>query len=91
MFTGVTPQMTIARDEIFGPVLSTLTFKTADEAIAFANDSEYGLLGQRVVHQSRKRAAGHPSSQRGAALVNSVIDGAPEIPYRRLQEERYRP
>src|SRR6202521_906846 len=34
VFDGVTPQMRIAREEIFGPVLATLTFKTEDEAIA---------------------------------------------------------
>ncbi|KAJ8520961.1 hypothetical protein ON010_g17884 [Phytophthora cinnamomi] len=37
--------MTIAREEIFGPVMSILKFKTIDEVIARANDSEYGLGG----------------------------------------------
>jgi gamma-glutamyl-gamma-aminobutyraldehyde dehydrogenase/4-guanidinobutyraldehyde dehydrogenase/NAD-dependent aldehyde dehydrogenase len=36
--------MTIAREEIFGPVLSTITFKTVDEAIEIANDVIYGLV-----------------------------------------------
>jgi gamma-glutamyl-gamma-aminobutyraldehyde dehydrogenase/4-guanidinobutyraldehyde dehydrogenase/NAD-dependent aldehyde dehydrogenase len=36
--------MKIAREEIFGPVLSTLTFKTVDEAIEIANDVVYGLV-----------------------------------------------
>jgi len=43
VFDGVTPAMRIAREEIFGPVLSTLTFRTEDEALALANDSHYGL------------------------------------------------
>ena len=43
VFDGVKPSMRIAREEIFGPVLSTLTFRTEDEAIALANDSHYGL------------------------------------------------
>jgi len=38
------PSMTIAREEIFGPVLSTITFKTVDEAIEIANDVIYGLV-----------------------------------------------
>jgi acyl-CoA reductase-like NAD-dependent aldehyde dehydrogenase len=42
-FEGVTPRMKIAREEIFGPVLATLTFKTVDEAIKIANDVVYGL------------------------------------------------
>jgi betaine-aldehyde dehydrogenase len=43
IFTGVRPDMTIAREEIFGPVLAVLAYDTVDEAVALANDSEYGL------------------------------------------------
>jgi acyl-CoA reductase-like NAD-dependent aldehyde dehydrogenase len=43
VFDGVRPEMRIAREEIFGPVLATLTFKTAEEAVRIANDVEYGL------------------------------------------------
>jgi 4-guanidinobutyraldehyde dehydrogenase/NAD-dependent aldehyde dehydrogenase len=44
VFDSVTPRMQIAREEIFGPVLATLTFKTVDEALAIANDVIYGLV-----------------------------------------------
>src|SRR5246127_4587969 len=43
VFDGVKPAMSIAREEIFGPVLSAITFKTVDEAIEIANDVIYGL------------------------------------------------
>src|SRR5262249_20088382 len=43
VFTNVTPEMTIAREEIFGPVLAAIEFGDVDEAIARANDSSYGL------------------------------------------------
>ncbi|MET0281964.1 MAG: aldehyde dehydrogenase [Steroidobacteraceae bacterium] len=43
VFDGVTPAMRIAREEIFGPVLATLTFRDEAEAIAIANDTSYGL------------------------------------------------
>ena len=43
VFGGVTPDMTIAREEIFGPVLSILTYKDEEDAIALANDTVYGL------------------------------------------------
>jgi acyl-CoA reductase-like NAD-dependent aldehyde dehydrogenase len=43
VFEGVQPGMRIAREEIFGPVLATLTFRTVEEAIAIANDVDYGL------------------------------------------------
>ncbi|MET4084198.1 aldehyde dehydrogenase (NAD+) [Pedobacter sp. UYP30] len=44
VFAGVTNDMKIAREEIFGPVLSILTFRTEEEAVEIANDSDYGLL-----------------------------------------------
>jgi 4-guanidinobutyraldehyde dehydrogenase / NAD-dependent aldehyde dehydrogenase len=43
VFDAVTPRMRIAREEIFGPVLATLTFKNVEEAIQIANDVDYGL------------------------------------------------
>jgi 4-guanidinobutyraldehyde dehydrogenase/NAD-dependent aldehyde dehydrogenase len=43
VFDGVKPAMSIAREEIFGPVLSAITFKTVEEAIEIANDVIYGL------------------------------------------------
>ena len=43
VFANVTNDMTIAREEIFGPVLSVLGYGTVDEAVEIANDTEYGL------------------------------------------------
>jgi acyl-CoA reductase-like NAD-dependent aldehyde dehydrogenase len=43
VFDGVHPRMQIAREEIFGPVLATLTFRTVEEAVRIANDVVYGL------------------------------------------------
>jgi acyl-CoA reductase-like NAD-dependent aldehyde dehydrogenase len=45
VFSGVTPEMTIAREEIFGPVLSLIPYDTEEEAVAIANDTQYGLAG----------------------------------------------
>jgi aldehyde dehydrogenase (NAD+) len=45
VFADVTPDMRIAREEIFGPVLSILTFDDEDDAVRIANDTEYGLAG----------------------------------------------
>jgi aldehyde dehydrogenase (NAD+) len=54
VFSGVTNDMRIAREEVFGPVLSVLSYETEAEAIAIANDTEYGLqsyvLGTDVEH-----------------------------------------
>jgi aldehyde dehydrogenase (NAD+) len=45
VFTDVSPNMRIAREEIFGPVLSVLTYRTENEAVELANNSDYGLNG----------------------------------------------
>jgi len=45
IFAGVNNQMRIAQEEIFGPVLSVMSFKDADQAVRIANDSIYGLAG----------------------------------------------
>ena len=44
IFANVSNDMTIAREEIFGPVLSIIPFETEEEAISIANDTPYGLL-----------------------------------------------
>ncbi|MBW1604364.1 aldehyde dehydrogenase family protein [Streptomyces sp. JJ66] len=65
LFTGVTQAHTIARDEIFGPVLSVLTFRTPDEAVAKANNTPYGLSagiwtekGSRILAMANQLRAG---------------------------------
>jgi acyl-CoA reductase-like NAD-dependent aldehyde dehydrogenase len=45
VFAGVANTMTVAREEIFGPVICVIPYDTEDEAIAIANDSDYGLAG----------------------------------------------
>jgi len=65
VFTDVSPANTIAREEIFGPVLSVLTFRTPEEAVAKANNTTYGLSagvwtdkGSRILHLASRLRAG---------------------------------
>jgi aldehyde dehydrogenase (NAD+) len=65
VFSGVSQAMRIAREEIFGPVLSVLTFRTPDEAVAKANNTPYGLSagvwtekGSRILWMANKLRAG---------------------------------
>ena len=65
VFTGVSLSHRIARDEIFGPVLSVLTFRTPDEAVAKANNTSYGLSagiwtdkGARILWMAERMRAG---------------------------------
>ncbi|OQP86757.1 sorbosone dehydrogenase [Rhizobium rhizosphaerae] len=78
---AVTPDMAVAREEVFGPVLSVLTFETTAEAIAIANSIDYGLsagvwsrdfdtcltIGRRV--------------RAGTVWMNTFMDGASELPF----------
>ncbi|MFG0327464.1 MAG: aldehyde dehydrogenase family protein [Phycisphaerales bacterium JB037] len=64
-FTGVQPSHTIAREEIFGPVLAVMSFRTPDEAITRANNSPYGLAagiwtdkGSKIFEIASKMKAG---------------------------------
>src|SRR6202035_5085389 len=65
ILTGVTNDMTVARQEVFGPVLTVLTYDTVDEAVAIANDTSYGLSAgvwgrdeQRALDVARRLEAG---------------------------------
>jgi aldehyde dehydrogenase (NAD+) len=65
VFTGVSQSHRIAREEIFGPVLSVLTFRTPDEAVAKANNTPYGLSagiwtdkGSRILWMAQRMRAG---------------------------------
>lgn len=76
----VRPGTALFREEIFGPVLSVTRFSTADEAIALANDVEYGLANSvwsknidTALYVSRRVRS-------GTVWVNTTIDGAPMLP-----------
>lgn len=72
MFSRVTNQMTIAREEIFGPVLSIITYATEEEALAIANDTPYGL--QAYILSSNPERARTLASRidAGRVLINTL-------------------
>jgi aldehyde dehydrogenase (NAD+) len=72
VFSDVTNNMTIAREEIFGPVLSILTYRDIEEAISIANDTHYGLQAY-VFSADAKRAREVASRlEAGRVLVNTL-------------------
>ena len=80
VFSGVSNDMAIAREEIFGPVLSVITFDTVQEAIALALDTEYGLSAS-VWSKNIDKALGVIRKMRaGRCWVNTTIIGGPEQP-----------
>jgi betaine-aldehyde dehydrogenase len=79
--TGVTPDMPLARDEVFGPVLSVLTFRTFDQAIALTNDASYGLSAGVWSENVHTCLAFARAAQAGTVWTNTWMDGFPELTF----------
>ncbi len=71
VFDNVTPEMTIAREEIFGPVLATIAFADIDEAIARANESQYGLAAAVWTRDVKKAHYVARKLQAGTVWINT--------------------
>ncbi len=78
---GVTPDMAIAREEVFGPVLVVLTFRTLDEAIALTNDSAYGLSAGIWCDDVHTCLEFSRRAQAGTVWTNTWMDGFPEVAF----------
>ncbi|MDB0071631.1 aldehyde dehydrogenase family protein [Planktomarina temperata] len=81
VISGVSPQMAIAREEVFGPVLVVLTYRTFDEAVALVNDSDYGLsagIWSENMHTCMDFAR---RAQAGTVWTNTWMDGFPELAF----------
>ena len=70
IFSGVGNSMKIAQEEIFGPVLSVIRYKTVDEAIAMANDTVYGLGGGVWSRDKEKAMAVARRLRAGTVWIN---------------------
>jgi aldehyde dehydrogenase (NAD+) len=80
VFVNVTNEMTIAREEIFGPVLSVIAYDSEEQAIAIANDSKYGLHAA-VIGTDLQRARRVASQLRaGRVVINGMTDD-PQAPW----------
>jgi aldehyde dehydrogenase (NAD+) len=72
IFTGVRNDMTIAREEIFGPVLTIIPYADEEEAIAIANDTPYGLQGYVLSSDMARGRAVASRIEAGRVLVNTL-------------------
>ena len=89
VFTGVSQSMRIAREEIFGPVLSVLTFRTPDEAVAKANNTPYGLSAG-VWTEKGSRILGMANAIRaGVVWANTFNRFDPTAPFGGYQESGF--
>ena len=74
VFANVTNDMTIAREEIFGPVLTILGYENLDQAIAIANDTEYGLAGYVAAADVEQARAVARKIRSGWVVINGGFD-----------------
>jgi acyl-CoA reductase-like NAD-dependent aldehyde dehydrogenase len=81
IFTDVTNDMTIAREEIFGPVMAVIPFDTPEEAIAIANDSEYGLAAAIWTRDLAKAITTARALRAGIIWINDSQPAPTEMPW----------
>jgi acyl-CoA reductase-like NAD-dependent aldehyde dehydrogenase len=81
VFTGVTNDMTIAQEEIFGPVVSVIPFTDEAEAVALANDILYGLAAAVWTSDSARSLRMAERMEAGVVWVNTMHQLAPSSPF----------
>ena len=81
VLTNVTPGMTIAQEEVFGPVLSVMKFTGEDEAVAIANGTKYGLVGGVFTKDLERATTMARRLRAGQVFVNEWFAGGVETPF----------
>ncbi len=81
VFADVRDDMTIAQEEIFGPVMSVLEFDTEEEAIARANDTEFGLAAGVFTSDLTRAHRVIGAMEAGSCFINSYNDAPVEAPF----------
>ncbi|MFI9721635.1 aldehyde dehydrogenase family protein [Streptomyces sp. NPDC052396] len=89
LFTGVTQAHRIAREEIFGPVLSVLTFRTPAEAVAKANNSQYGLSAGIWTEKGSRMLAVADKLRAGVVWANTFNKFDPTSPFGGYKESGF--
>ncbi|KXJ85432.1 aldehyde dehydrogenase domain-containing protein [Microdochium bolleyi] len=81
VFTGVTPQMRIFQEEVFGPFVVLTRFETEDEAVALANDTQYGLGSALFTTNLTKAHRVARRIEAGMVWINSSNDSDWRVPF----------
>lgn len=81
IITDATPEMGIAREEIFGPVLVVIPFSDTQQAIDIANDTAYGLSAAVWSNDINTCLTVARGVDAGTVWVNTFLDGYPELPF----------
>ncbi|MFQ6609765.1 MAG: NAD-dependent succinate-semialdehyde dehydrogenase [Fidelibacterota bacterium] len=89
LLTGVTPEMSVFREETFGPVFSIIPAKDIDDAIKLANDSQFGLgasiwtFDQEITKKTTQKI------EAGAVFFNGMVKSDPRLPFGGVKKSGY--
>ena len=89
VLTGVTPEMRIYREEAFGPVAAIIEVDSLDEAVAVANDTEFGLSANAWTIDAAEVQALTEHLEAGAVFVNGMTASYPSLPFGGIKSSGY--
>jgi succinate-semialdehyde dehydrogenase/glutarate-semialdehyde dehydrogenase len=89
LLTGVTPEMSMHAEEVFGPVAALYTVASLDEAIEIANSHPYGLGSNLWSEDGAERARFVRDVQAGMAFINGMVTSYPELPFGGVKQSGY--
>ncbi|MCZ2826444.1 MULTISPECIES: NADP-dependent succinic semialdehyde dehydrogenase [unclassified Modestobacter] len=89
LLTGITPEMDLYAEEVFGPVAALFTVDSLDEAIEIANSHPYGLGSNLWSEDEGERAQFIRDIESGMAFVNGMTTSYPELPFGGVKQSGY--
>jgi succinate-semialdehyde dehydrogenase/glutarate-semialdehyde dehydrogenase len=89
VLSGITPEMRIYREEVFGPVAALFRVPGIDEAIALANATEFGLGANAWTNDDAERERFVADLEAGLVFVNGMVTSYPELPFGGIKTSGY--
>lgn len=86
ILTGVTPKMTVFREEIFGPVVCLMPFETEDQVIELVNTTDYGLANGVWTRELSRAMSVSRKLRSGTVYVNTYLETVPQLPFGGMKE-----